>query len=122
MPASDSRLLYIALDQGQRLYWLHSGIIVGLTVSGLFLLLMTVVRHVLACPTRWSISNFFCSRNTLLLGVVLVFFRFVMLATVVSYPQLSGIREGLSALCKPDRSCSGWHYPSASAACWPCIR
>jgi MFS transporter, DHA2 family, multidrug resistance protein len=38
-------LLYTALDQGQRLDWLHSGTIVGLIVSGLFLLLMTVIRH-----------------------------------------------------------------------------
>src|SRR6202012_3974618 len=40
-------LLYIALDQGQRLDWLHSGTIVGLIASGSFLLLMTLVRRLL---------------------------------------------------------------------------
>src|SRR6202522_1871394 len=38
-------LLYTALDQGQRLYWMNSGTIVALTASGSFLLLMTVVRR-----------------------------------------------------------------------------
>jgi DHA2 family multidrug resistance protein len=36
-------LLYIALDQGQRLDWLNSGTVVGLIVSGVFLLLATVL-------------------------------------------------------------------------------
>src|SRR5271165_5050249 len=31
-------LLYGALDQGERLYWLHSGVIVGMLVAGVFLL------------------------------------------------------------------------------------
>jgi MFS transporter, DHA2 family, multidrug resistance protein len=79
-------LLYIALDQGQRLYWFHSGLIVGLTVSGCFLLLMTVVRHLLS-PNPLVNLKFLWSRNTLLLGVVLIFFRFTILATVVIIPS-----------------------------------
>src|ERR1700679_3788234 len=38
-------LLYIALDQGQRLYWYHSSLIIGLTASGLLLVLSALIRH-----------------------------------------------------------------------------
>ena len=86
-------LLYIALDQGQRLYWFHSGLIVGLTVSGCFLLLMTVVRHLLT-PNPLVNLKFLLSRNTLLLAVVLVFFRFTILATVVIIPSYLGSVQG----------------------------
>src|SRR6202522_1491809 len=37
--------LYTALDQGQRLYWMNSGVIVALTASGVFLLGAALVRH-----------------------------------------------------------------------------
>jgi MFS transporter, DHA2 family, multidrug resistance protein len=86
-------LLYIALDQGQRLYWFHSGLIVGLTVSGCFLLLMTVARHFLA-PNPLVNLKFLWSRNTLLLGLVLIFFRFTILATVVIIPSYLGSVKG----------------------------
>ena len=86
-------LLYVALDQGQRLDWLHSGSIVGLVVSGLFLLLATVVRR-LRMPNPLVHFGFLARRNTLLLGGVLVFFRFVMLATVVAIPSYLGTIKG----------------------------
>jgi len=86
-------LLYMALDQGQRLYWWHSGTIVGLTASGLFLLAMTVVRRIIV-PNPLVNLKFLLSRNTLLLGVVLILFRFVMLATVVSIPSYLGSVKG----------------------------
>jgi MFS transporter, DHA2 family, multidrug resistance protein len=86
-------LLYIALDQGQRLDWLHSGTIVGLIVSGSFLLLMTVVRR-LRMPNPLINFRFLIRRNTLLLGVILIFFRFVMLATVVTIPSYLGSVKG----------------------------
>jgi MFS transporter, DHA2 family, multidrug resistance protein len=85
-------LLYIALDQGQRLDWLNSGTIVALIISGSFLLLMTVIRH-LRTPNPLVNFRFLIRRNTLLLGVVLIFFRFVMLATVVTIPSyLSSVK------------------------------
>jgi DHA2 family multidrug resistance protein len=86
-------LLYIALDQGQRLDWFHSGTIVGLTAAGSFLLLMTVVRRFLM-PNPLINLKFLLSRNTLLLGVVLILFRFVMLATVVTIPSYLGSVKG----------------------------
>ena len=43
-------LLYMALDQGQRLDWYNSGTIVALAVTGAFLLLMAVVRRIIPEP------------------------------------------------------------------------
>jgi DHA2 family multidrug resistance protein len=86
-------MLYIALDQGQRLDWLNSGTIVALVASGSFLLLMAAVRH-LRTPNPLVNLQFLLRRNTLLLGVVLVFFRFVMLATVVTLPSYLGTVKG----------------------------
>ncbi len=86
-------LLYIALDQGQRLYWMNSGTIVALTVTGAFLVLATVVRR-LSMPNPLVNFKFLLRRNTVLLGVVLIFFRFVMLATVVVIPQYLGSIKG----------------------------
>jgi MFS transporter, DHA2 family, multidrug resistance protein len=90
-------LLYIALDQGQRLDWLNSGTVVGLIVSGVFLLLATVVRRLLM-PNALVNFKFLARRNTLLLGGVLIFFRFVMLATVVIIPSYLGSIKGFLPL------------------------
>ncbi len=90
-------LLYIALDQGQRLDWLNSGTIVGLIVSGSFLLLATVVRRMLM-PNPLINFSFLARRNTLLLGCVLIFFRFVLLATVVIIPSYLGSVKGFLPL------------------------
>jgi DHA2 family multidrug resistance protein len=79
-------LLYIAFDQGQRLDWLNSGTIVGLIASGAFLLLATAARR-LRMPNPLINFRFLARRNTLLLGAVLISFRFVMLATVVAIPS-----------------------------------
>ncbi len=86
-------LLYIALDQGQRLYWWNSSTIVALTVTGVLLLLATVIRR-LSMPNPLVNFSFLVRRNTLLLGVVLIFFRFVMLATVVLIPSYLGSIKG----------------------------
>jgi DHA2 family multidrug resistance protein len=86
-------LLYIALDQGQRLDWLNSGTIVALLASGSFLLLMSVVRHFLL-PNPLINLGFLLRRNCLLLAIVLIFFRFVLLATVVVLPSYLGTVKG----------------------------
>jgi len=86
-------LLYIALDQGQRLDWWNSSTIVALTITGVFLLLATVIRR-LSMPNPLVNFTFLARRNTLLLGVVLIFFRFVMLATVVVIPSYLGSIKG----------------------------
>jgi DHA2 family multidrug resistance protein len=86
-------MLYIALDQGQRLDWLNSGIIVGLGATGIFLLLVTAVRR-LRMPNPLINFRFLARRNTLLLGAVLICFRFIMLATVVAIPSYLGSVKG----------------------------
>jgi MFS transporter, DHA2 family, multidrug resistance protein len=90
-------LLYVALDQGQRLDWLHSGTIVGLIVSGLFLLAVTVFRRFVQ-PNPLVNFKFLARRNTLLLSVILMLFRFVMLATVVAIPSYLGSVQGYRPL------------------------
>jgi MFS transporter, DHA2 family, multidrug resistance protein len=90
-------LLYIALDQGQRLDWFHSSLIVGLAVSGVFLLLAALVRHILL-PNPLVNHQFLLRKNILLLGLVLISFRFIMLATVVSIPSYLGSVRGFRPL------------------------
>jgi MFS transporter, DHA2 family, multidrug resistance protein len=90
-------LLYIALDQGQRLYWMNSGVIVALTASGVFLLGASLVRH-FVIPNPLINFKFLARRNTLLLSVVLFLFRFVMLATVVAIPSYLGSIQGYRPL------------------------
>jgi MFS transporter, DHA2 family, multidrug resistance protein len=90
-------LLYIALDQGQRLYWMNSGAIVALTVSGIFLLCASAVRHFVT-PNPLVNFKFLARRNTVLLSVVLILFRFVMLATVVGIPSYLGSVQGYRPL------------------------
>ena len=90
-------LLYIALDQGQRLDWYHSSLIIGLTASGVLLTLAALIRHFLL-PNPLIHYQFLIRRNTLLLALVLISFRFVMLATVVSIPNFLGSVRGFLPL------------------------
>lgn len=85
-------LLYTALDQGQRLDWFHSPLILGLVAAGALLILTAIVRHFLL-PNPLINFRFLMRRNTLLLAPILISFRFIMLATVVSIPSfLSSVR------------------------------
>jgi MFS transporter, DHA2 family, multidrug resistance protein len=86
-------LLYIALDQGQRLDWLNSGTIVGLIASGSFLILTTIYRR-FRMPNPLVNLKFLLRRNVLLLGGVLIVFRFTILATVVTIPSYLGSVKG----------------------------
>ena len=90
-------LLYIALDQGQRLDWFHSSLIVGLVAAGTLLLLTAIVRHFLV-PNPLINYRFLMRRNTLLLAPILISFRFIMLATVVSIPSFLGSVRGFLPL------------------------
>lgn len=90
-------LLYIALDQGQRLDWFHSSLIIGIIASGLLLVLAALVRHFLL-PNPLVHYKFLMRRNTLLLALVVISFRFVMLATVVSIPSFLGSVRGFLPL------------------------
>src|SRR5580692_3025948 len=90
-------LLYMALDQGQRLDWYHSSLIIGLTVSGILLVFAALFRH-FVLPNPLVHYQFLIRRNTLLLALVLISFRFVMLATVVGIPNFLGTVRGFLPL------------------------
>jgi MFS transporter, DHA2 family, multidrug resistance protein len=90
-------LLYIALDQGQRLYWMNSGVIVALLASAIFLLGAAAVRHFVT-PNPLINFKFLARRNTVLLSVVLFLFRFVLLATAVGIPSYLASVQGYRPL------------------------
>lgn len=79
-------LLYGALDQGQRLDWWRSGTFVALVVPGLFLILAAAVRH-FTKPNPLINFPFLRRRNTILLGMIVAIFRFVLLSSVVLVPS-----------------------------------
>ena len=90
-------LLYIALDQGQRLDWFHSSLIIGLVATGVLLIAAAIIRHFLL-PNPLINYQFLMRRNTLLLAPILISFRFIMLATVVSIPSFLGSVRGFLPL------------------------
>jgi DHA2 family multidrug resistance protein len=85
-------LIYGALDQGERLDWLNSGVIVGLLLTAAFLLTVAIIR-------RWISPNplvnpiFLVNRNTMILGASLFSFRFVMLAIAFLLPAVLGVTQ-----------------------------
>lgn len=80
-------LIYGVLDQGERLDWLESGVIVGLLATGAFLLGVTVIRRWLS-PNPLVNPIFVVNRNTLILVACLFSFRFVMLAIAFLLPAV----------------------------------
>jgi DHA2 family multidrug resistance protein len=86
-------LLVVALDQGQRLNWMNSATIIALIVTGIFLLLAAIARY-LMLPHPHINLKFLMRRNTLLLALVVVFFEFLMLATLLLIPNYLGSVQG----------------------------
>ena len=102
-------LLYIALDQGQRLDWLNSGTVVGLIVSGVFLLLATVVRR-LVMPNHSSTSSFWYDETRSCLEGCSSSFALSCWRRL-SYPKLPRNHQGIFCRFKPGQCCSGWLCP-----------
>src|SRR5271170_1238199 len=79
-------LMFMALQQGQRLDWWRSGLYNGLFWSGAFFLLCALIRRMrgpnwlVALPYLWK-------RNTVLLGSLLFWFRFTLVLTIILIPQ-----------------------------------
>ena len=86
-------LVYAALDQGQRLDWWRSGLFVALFAGGIFMLLASLTRRLLQANPLVNL-RFLWRRNILSLAVVLIFFRFVLLGTVVALPSFLGTIRG----------------------------
>ena len=82
-------LLYGALDQGQRLDWWRSGTFVAMFVSGSFLIVASAIRH-FSKPNPLVNLPFLRRWNTVLLGLTVMMFRFVLLASVVLVPSYLG--------------------------------
>src|SRR3984885_1521883 len=79
-------LIYGALDQGERLYWLHSGIIVGMLTAGIILLLASLLRR-LVQPLPVLDLEFLSRRNIVVVGLSIFVFKFAQLATLVLVPS-----------------------------------
>jgi DHA2 family multidrug resistance protein len=90
-------LLYGAMDQGERLDWLRSGVIVGMAVAGVFLVLAAVVRRFVQ-PNQLVNPSFLNRRNTIILSLSIFFFKFSHLATIVLIPNFLGKIAGYKAL------------------------
>src|SRR5580698_4707393 len=78
-------LVYGALDQGERLYWLHSGVIVGMLGAGAILILAALVRR-LVQPLPVLDLKFLNTRNIIVMGLSIFVFKFAQLATLVLVP------------------------------------
>jgi MFS transporter, DHA2 family, multidrug resistance protein len=86
-------LLYAALDQGERLDWLNSGVIVALFAAAIFLLAAALVRR-MVLPNPTLKLSFLNRRNIIILALSIFVFKFVHLATVVLVPAFLGNIQG----------------------------
>jgi DHA2 family multidrug resistance protein len=78
-------LLYAALDQGERLDWLNSGVIVAMFAAGIFLVAAALIRRLLE-PNPTLILSFLNRRNIIILAFSIFVFKFAHLATIVLVP------------------------------------
>ena len=91
--SSSLALIYAALDQGERLDWLHSGVIVALFAGGMFLLAATLIRRMVQPHPTLALS-FLNRRNTIILALSVSVFKFVHLSAIVLVPGfLNTIRQ-----------------------------
>jgi DHA2 family multidrug resistance protein len=90
-------LIYGALDQGERLDWLESGVIVAMLVTGAFLIIASIVRRWLS-PNPLVNLPYLSQQNTLIVGASLFSFRFVLLAIALLVPAFLGAIRGYRPL------------------------
>src|SRR5262249_46398086 len=83
--SSGLSLLYGALDQGERLDWLNSGVVFGMLLTGVFLIGAALLRRWFS-PNPMVRLSFLLDRNTLILGAGLFSFRFTLLAIILLIP------------------------------------
>jgi len=90
-------LLYAALDQGNRLDWLNSGLIIGLLLGGGGLLFAFVGQE-LTSHRPWINLRFAAQGNLPLLFLMITFFRFALLSTSFLIPQFLATVENFRAI------------------------
>ena len=79
-------MLFAAIQQGERLDWWRSGVFTALFLGGSFLVLCSLVRRLLG-PNPLVALPFLWQRNTVLLGILLFWFRFTLTGTIILIPQ-----------------------------------
>jgi len=79
-------LLFAAIDQGERLDWWRSGVFTALFSGGLFFLLCAMLRRLRSANPLVALP-FLRQWNTIVLGLILVVFRFDLLSTIILIPQ-----------------------------------
>ena len=84
-------LLFAALQQGERLDWWRSGVFNALFLSGSLLVLCALLRRLLG-PNPLVALPYLWKWNTVLLGSLLFWFRFTLVATIILIPQSLAIR------------------------------
>ena len=84
--AAGFSMLYAALDQGNRLDWLNSGLICGLLL-GAGVLIAAFVVQIMVAEHPWISPRFLLQRNIALLMTILVLYRFIILSTSYLIPQ-----------------------------------
>jgi DHA2 family multidrug resistance protein len=82
-------LLYGAMDQGQRLDWLNSGVIVAMSVAGVFLVVAAYIRRLLQPNPTLNLS-FLNTRNIIIIALSIFVFKFEHLSTIVLVPGFLG--------------------------------
>jgi DHA2 family multidrug resistance protein len=78
-------MTYAVLDQGERLDWLNSGLIVGLIAGAIVMFAAATVRR-LRQPNPFVNLPFLNARNIVILGLGIFFIRFSLLTTLVMIP------------------------------------
>jgi MFS transporter, DHA2 family, multidrug resistance protein len=84
-------MLLLASEQGERLDWWRSGVFNALFAGGSFFLLCALVRR-LRGPNRLVALPYLLKWNTVLLGLLLFWFRFTLCTTIILIPQSLAIR------------------------------
>jgi DHA2 family multidrug resistance protein len=84
-------MLLAACEQGERLDWWRSGVFNALFASGALLLVCALVRR-LRGPNRLVALPYLFKWNTVLLGLLLFWFRFTLCTTIILVPQALAIR------------------------------
>ena len=87
-------LVFAALDQGDRLDWLHSGLIVGLLAAGALLIVAFVAQETTTARPGIDL-RFLLRRNVPELLLVLVMIRFLVLSSNLMIPQFLTQVRGL---------------------------
>jgi DHA2 family multidrug resistance protein len=90
-------LIYAALDQGNRLDWLNSGLIVGLLIAGVMLVAVFVV-HERRFPHPFINLKAATAQPVPRLLVLVAFLRLTILSTAYLIPQYLGAVRGFRAL------------------------